>query len=570
MCQKTALENYENWLRQVPEEHPLYKGLQQLKTNPQEIQECFGSNISFGTGGIRGIMGAGTNRMNSIVVGRTTQGLANYLLSKPSPGKKGVVIAYDTRAFSPEFSREAARVLASAGIPVYLFEGCRPTPLLSFSVRHLKAQGGIVITASHNPPAYNGYKIYGADGGQLVPSTAGEISRHIDSVPYDFISLPSFEDLKRSGLIQMVGEELDQAYLECYGNYQIFSHNKLQDPSALKIVYTPLHGTGGPLIKQILNNYGFSSVYFVKEQESPDSQFSTVATPNPEDERAFELAHAKAKELEAELILATDPDGDRVGVMIKESQGGYRLINGNELGALLLDYVLFTHQKNKTLPPNSFAVITVVTSDLGKEIAAGYGVSMTQTLTGFKYIGEQIELRHKPHGEHFVFGYEESGGYLAAPFVRDKDGVMGALLICQLAAYHRERGLSLKEALQEIYRKYGYFKEKLMTIDAPGSEGLNNIKRIMERWRGETPESIAGFKVNRTLDYNRPDTGLPKENAVKVFFDNGSWLCLRPSGTEPKLKIYLCARGDNPAEVEDIITCLSSEMAAEKLQGAGD
>ncbi|UNC93630.1 phospho-sugar mutase [Candidatus Contubernalis alkaliaceticus] len=570
MCLKNAVEQYEQWLSQVPQDHPLYKDLQELKNNQREIQECFGSCISFGTGGIRGIMGAGTNRMNSIVVGRTTEGLANYLLSQPNSGKKGVVIACDTRALSPEFSREAARVLASAGITVYLFEDCRPTPLLSFSVRYLKAQGGIVITASHNPPAYNGYKIYGEDGGQLVPSTAQEISRHIDKVPYKFIPLPPFKELQQQGLIKMVGEELDKAYLDCYGQHQIFSLNKMEDSSSLKIVYTPLHGTGGPLVKEILERFGFKNTYFVKEQQSPDSQFSTVATPNPEDERAFELALVKARELEADLILATDPDCDRVGVMIKGPNSSYRLLNGNELGALLLDYVLHTLKQNNALPPLSFVVKTVVTSDLGKEIAARYGVSMTETLTGFKYIGEQIELRDNIGGEHFVFGYEESGGYLAAPFVRDKDGVMGVLLICQLAAYHRERGLSLMEALQEIYRKYGYFKEKLMTVDAPGSEGLNYIKRIMEGWREEIPETIAGFKVCHRLDYSRPDTGLPEENSIKVVFDNGSWLCLRPSGTEPKLKIYLSARGDSQAEVEDIINSLSSEMAVWKLQGAAE
>ena len=503
----------------------------------KELEDRFYKNLEFGTAGLRGIMGAGPNRMNGYTVGRATKGLAEYLRALyPGELDRGVVIAYDSRIHSGAFAEEAARVLCAAGIPARLFAELEPIPVLSFAVKHFHALGGIVITASHNPKEYNGYKVYGPNGGQLVPKDADRLTGYVNRVT-------DLADISKTGheeLLTRIGQDVVEAYLSAAFRQSVYQGH----PPALSVVYTPLHGSGNKPVRALLRKAGFTDVQVVAAQEAPDGHFPTVRSPNPEDQEALSLGIAQAERTGADLVIGTDPDSDRIGAGVRDGDR-FVLISGNQMGALLVNFLL-TMRKD-SLTPASTIIKTVVTGELGADIARAKGVQVEETLTGFKYIGEKISQYEKDPSHEFVMGYEESYGYLTGTHAQDKDAVVSAMLICEMAAWYKEQGMTLVDGLRALYARYGYYLDKLCSYTLKGKEGLEKIQNSMTALRQEDVRSIIPG-IHDVLDYERGIDGLPRENVLKFFLADGSWMAIRPSGTEPKIKIYYSIKGKNEAE----------------------
>ncbi|WP_017810961.1 phospho-sugar mutase [Paenibacillus shenyangensis] len=548
-----AQRNLDQWLNDTTIDAKTKEELQSLDGQVQELEDRFYRDLEFGTGGLRGVIGAGSNRMNSYTVGRATQGLAEYILSvHKGTEKPSVVIAHDSRHFSPEFSLEAALVLAGNGIVTKLFPSLRATPELSFAVRHLNATAGIVITASHNPPEYNGYKVYNASGGQLVPHEAEQVISNIREIAsFAEIKRLNREEAESQGMLVWLGSEEDEAFLDTVTSISV-NRELLQGEAGknLNIVYTPLHGTGYRPVREGLQRLGFTNVSIVEQQQEPDGNFSTVKSPNPEEREAFTLAIELGEKVGADILIGTDPDSDRMGAVVKDPSGKYFVLTGNQSGAIMIHYYLSQLQEQGKLPSNGAVVKTIVTSEMGAAIAEHYGATVYNTLTGFKYIGEKMN-QFEETGEHtFLFGYEESYGYLAGNYARDKDAVVAALLISEAAAYYKQQGKTLYDVLQELYEQFGYFQESLESRTLKGKDGVAQIQGIMESWRTDSPSEINGVQVAEALDYSKGLNGLPKENVLKFMLADGSWFCLRPSGTEPKIKVYFAVRGDSQADSE--------------------
>lgn len=538
----------DKWLNYGQLDQELKLQLEDMLGNEKELEDAFYKNLEFGTGGMRGVIGAGTNRINLYTVRKASAGLASYIeLNGIEAKNRGVVIAYDSRHKSPEFAMEAARTLATRGIKTYVFTELRPTPELSFAVRHLNAFGGIVITASHNPPEYNGYKVYGPDGGQLTPDSADEVIAKVNEIENELtIEVKDEQSLKDQGLIVLIDEEVDQAYLE---NLLTISENPdIARESDIKIVFTPLHGTANKPVRRALNAMGFKHVSIVKEQELPDPEFRTVKSPNPEEHAAFELAIKEGEKIGADLLIATDPDADRLGIAVKNDEGNYVVLTGNQTGSLLLHYILSQKQEKGTLPADGIVLKTIVTSELGKTIAQAFGIGTVDVLTGFKFIAEKIN-EYETTGEHqFLFGYEESYGYLIKEFARDKDAVQAALLAAEVCAFYKTKGMSLYQALISVFEKYGFYQEGLRSLTLKGKEGTELIGQTLSAFRSNPLEQLGELRVLASEDYlqsirkkadgSAETIDLPKSNVIKYLFEDGSWICLRPSGTEPKIKFY--------------------------------
>ncbi|MGL6107509.1 phospho-sugar mutase [Romboutsia sp.] len=559
---------YEEWLNSPYFDRNTKEELLNIKEDEKEIQERFYKNLEFGTGGLRGIIGAGTNRINLYTIRRATLGVANYIVkTMGQEGKdKGVAIAYDSRFMSREFCIEAAKTLAAYGIKAYIFDDLRPTPELSFAVRYLNCAMGIVITASHNPKEYNGYKVYGPDGGQVCIEMANEIISEVNKIEdYNTIKTIDFETAKNSNLIVELDDSVDKEFIKAV-NSQIIRQDIIDAYGKdLKVIFTPIHGTGNKSIRTSLKQAGFENVIVVKEQENPDPNFSTVEYPNPEEKSVFNIAIEMAKENGADLIIGTDPDCDRVGVVVKDSKGEYVVLNGNQVGSLLVRYIIESIVAKNKLPKNPTIIKTIVTSELGAKIAAHYGVKSIDTLTGFKFIGEKINefeivASNNEESNSFIMGYEESYGYLVGTHARDKDGVVAALLICEMAAYYASKNMNLYEAMMDTYEKFGYYKENLISITLKGIEGIEKIKEIMNYFRTTNIENIANIKVDKVLDYKEGVENLPKSDVLKFLLQDGSWIAVRPSGTEPKIKFYIGTNSDNEQDVDSKLSKLISSM----------
>lgn len=566
-------ERFEAWLRDPYFDEETRRELEAIKDNEKEKEDRFYKDLEFGTAGLRGIIGAGTNRMNIYVIRKTTQGLADYIASVGEGAReRGVVIAYDSRNKSREFALEAALVLAGNGIRVYLFDELRPVPELSFSIRELGTISGIVITASHNPAQYNGYKVYWEDGGQLSPESADEVLQRINAIGgFHQVKRLSWEEAREKGYLKMIGGEMDDRYLSRVKTLSIHPEIMKNAGDALQLVYTPLHGTGYRLVPRVLREIGLKNVHIVKEQEKPDPMFSTVRSPNPEEPDAFTMAIQLAEEKGADVIIGTDPDCDRVGVVVKDEKGQFRVLSGNQTGCLLLHYILSQKKKRGTLPPKGVAVKTIVTTELGRAIARSFGVEILDVLTGFKFIAEKIKEFEETGEKEFIFGFEESSGYLAGDFVRDKDGVITSMLVAEMAAYYKTRGTSLYEALRKIYDQYGYYREKLFSVVLKGKEGLEKIHRAMEFLREDCPADFDGVEVLAVRDYQKgirydrrsektEELTLPKSDVLYFELENNSWICIRPSGTEPKIKIYLAVSGADGGEAKRALDNLERSM----------
>lgn len=541
---------YKRWMQHEDLDSSVKNELLSLSDN-KDIEDRFYRHLEFGTGGLRGIIGAGTNRMNLYTVRRATEGLAQYLLKNVDDAKqKGVAIAYDSRQMSPEFAAASSGVFAYHGIKVYLYKELRPTPMLSFAVRHLRAAAGIVITASHNPPEYNGYKVYGEDGGQIPPNSADAIMSEIQAVRSELTvhTLTVNEGIQR-GLTQLLGEEIDDIYTRKLLTLSLNSDGIKQIADKFRIVFTPLHGTGNKPVRRVLEQMGFKQLHIVPEQEHPDPYFSTVSSPNPEERQAFKLALRLAEKVDADIILGTDPDADRVGVITKDQNDEYVILNGNQTGALLLHYILEQKKQQGKIVSNGIVLKTIVTSELGRAIASSYNVNTVDTLTGFKYIGEKIEEYEKSGEYSFLFGYEESYGYLVGDFVRDKDAIQAAMLACEMAAFYKSKGMTLFEVLEQIYKTHGYYLEDLLSFTFKGKEGQEKISALMDELRASSLLEIVGLRVTEIKDYSRGIEGLPKSNVLKFVVEDGSWLAIRPSGTEPKIKFYFSAVDTNRVNV---------------------
>ncbi|MCM1992485.1 phospho-sugar mutase [Oceanirhabdus seepicola] len=530
--------------------------------NDKELEECFYKNLEFGTGGLRGKMGVGSNRMNYVTIGKATQGLANYLVNKYNDSKIKINIAYDSRNNSKYFSEVVACVLCGNGIEVNLFDDLRPTPELSFSIPQCSAKGGIVITASHNPKEYNGYKVYNEYGGQITDDAAKEIIQSVNKVEnFEDIKSISFEEVKKSGLLNIVGEDLDKQYMKNVKNLIIRRDMINDNAEKLKVVYTPIHGSGNVPVRRVLDELGFKNVVVVEEQEKPNGDFPTVPYPNPEDPRAFELGLKLARDIDSDIIIGTDPDCDRIGVLCKDGDE-YFVFNGNMIGILISDYLLSAMKEKDIMPKNGEIIKTIVTTDMIKRIAEDFGCSISDVLTGFKYIGEKIHKSEESGEKKFIFGLEESFGYLSGDFVKDKDAVIASTLICEMALYYKLKNKSLKDRLFDLYEKYGYFKEDLISITLEGKEGAEKIATALERLREMNNIDFKGFNLKAIQDYNSSECimceenrveriNLPKSNVLKFIFDDDSWFVVRPSGTEPKIKIYLSTNGKNEKKLNE-------------------
>ncbi|KAF0817839.1 Phosphoglucomutase [Bacillus sp. ZZV12-4809] len=542
----------EKWLSQKNLDPELKNLL--LNMDQHKLEDCFYKDLEFGTGGIRGELGPGTNRMNIYTVRKAAKGLADYIEKKGETAKKrGIVIAYDCRRQSAEFAMEAAKTAGMQGIKVYLFQELRPTPELSFAVRHLNASAGIMITASHNPPEYNGFKVYGEDGGQIIPSDAEKITSYINRVEDELtVQVMNEEDLIRKGLLTFIGEEIDHAYLERLKTIQVDQNIARKEGTNLKIVFSPLHGTAEKLVCEGLKAFGFLNITLVTEQAEPDPDFSTVESPNPEEHAAFKMAIQYGKRMDADILMATDPDADRLGVAAKNENGDYEILSGNQLGAIMLHYLLSQKEKQGKLPKNGAVIKTIVTSDIGRAIAEDFGLTVIDTLTGFKYIGEKIKEFEGNREYLFQFGYEESYGYLIGDFVRDKDAVQAAVFAAEVAAYYKSKGKTLFDALYDLYARYGYYQESLKSLTLKGKEGTEKIARILNEFRKNPPEEIAGvkvatfddFQISKRLQFltgHEEYINLPKSNVIKFSLKDNSWISIRPSGTEPKVKFYFSA-----------------------------
>ncbi|MGM1049172.1 MAG: phospho-sugar mutase [Bacillota bacterium] len=565
MSQRT-MDSVQRWLNDPYVDEETKQELRTFENDPQELEERFYRDLEFGTGGLRGIIGAGSNRINKYTVGRATQGLARYIIEVhgAAEGKPSVVIAHDSRHFSPEFSLEAALVLAGNGIVAKLYPSLRSTPQLSFSVRHLGATGGIVITASHNPPEYNGYKVYNSEGGQLVPHEAEVVISHIQEVDsFAVVKKMTREQAEAEGLLVWLGDEEDQAFIDTVADISVnrdaISSTLGQD---LKIVYTPLHGAGNMPVRKVLEHIGFKNVFVVPEQEQPDANFSTVKSPNPEEREAFTMAMKLGEEVGADILIGTDPDADRMGAVVKNSQGEYVVLTGNQSGAIMIHYLLSQLKEAGNLPDNAAVVKTIVTSEMGATIAQFYGATVLNTLTGFKYIGEKMTQFQKTGQHTFLFGYEESYGYLAGTYARDKDAVLASMLICEAAAYYKGQGKTLYNVMEELYDQFGYFLENLESRTLKGKDGIAQIQGIMSDWRSAPPEQVGGVAIETVLDYAEGLNGLPKENVLKYMLADGSWFCLRPSGTEPKIKVYFAVRGQSLEDAQQKMQSLSGQVMA--------
>ncbi len=562
-----AQKTYKTWLSEIPENDPMYLELKAIEGNPEEINDRFYQDIAFGTAGLRGICGAGTNRMNERTVGRATQGIADYILSSGEDPDRGVVIAYDCRHHSREFSELAARILAGNGIRVYLFPSLRPTPELSFAIRKIGAVSGINMTASHNPKEYNGYKVYWKDGAQISGEVSDGIAAAIQRHDlFDKFAESSIGEGVRSGRILMLGEEMDRAYLDyCHLMAQ---RDDAELDRSVPVVYTPLNGAGSVPMQTLMRERGFENFFIVPQQKDPDPDFTTVPFPNPENPKAFDLAEKLGKEKRAELLIATDPDSDRMAVEIADGNGGYRFLNGNQTGALLIFYLAMSEKEKGTLPANAAMIQSIVTGDLGKTICRDYGIEVFQALTGFKNICGQIP-RIEKLGYTYFFGYEESIGCAPGEQVRDKDGICAGMLLCEMAAFYRKRGMAMRDVLEMLYRKYGYTAEEQVSIVLKGQEGAAKIAEMMTAFREGKPDHFGKFRVRKTTDYIAGyDDGhdiLPPSNVLKFDFGDGIWFAVRPSGTEPKIKFYYYAAGGSRQAAEDLAEELKAAVN-EKLR----
>lgn len=567
-------ESYEEWLRNPYFDEATKEELRSIGDDDNEIKERFYRELEFGTAGLRGVIGAGTNRMNIYTVRKATQGLANYII-KNNGQEKGVAIAYDSRRMSPEFADEAARCLAANGIKAYIFESLRPTPELSYAVRRLGCIAGINITASHNPPEYNGYKVYWEDGAQITPPHDKGIMDEVKAVTdYNTVKTMDREEAKTAGLYEVIGEEVDDGYIAELKKQVIHQDSINAVGRDLKIVYSPLHGTGNIPARRILKELGFTNVYVVKEQEMPDGEFPTVSYPNPEAKEAFELGLKLAKEVDADLILATDPDADRLGVYVKDTASGeYKVLTGNMSGCLLADYEIGQRKALYGLPDDGFLIKTIVTSNLADAIAKGYDIGLIEVLTGFKYIGQQI-LKFETTGKGtYLFGFEESYGCLIGTHARDKDAIVATMALCEAAAYYRTQGKTLWDAMLDMYERYGYYKDDIQSITLKGIEGLQKIQQIMDTLRKNPPAEIGGYTVLKARDYQADTikdtvtgevtkTGLPSSNVLYYDLSDDAWVCVRPSGTEPKVKFYYGIKGNSLADAEEKSAKLGEEVLA--------
>lgn len=565
--------NYQVWLDSDYFDEATKAELLSIKEDDKEIQERFYKDLEFGTGGLRGILGAGSNRMNIYTVRKATQGLANFILQDEEfKTKNSVAIAYDSRRMSPEFADEAARVLAANGIKAYVFESLRPTPELSFAVRELNCISGIVITASHNPPEYNGYKAYWSDGAQVTSPKDEQIIDQVNLVSdYSTVKSMSREAAVAAGLYQVIGSEIDEKYIAELKKLVIDPEVIKKEADDFTIVYTPLHGTGNLPVQTILKEIGFHNVHIVKEQQEPDGNFPTVGYPNPEDIKAFELALKLGREKNADVILATDPDADRLGVLARNAAGEYIALTGNMVGILILDYIITRKNEMGTLPKNGAIVETIVSTNMGQAVADHYGVKLIEVLTGFKYIGEKIKEFEETGSNTYLFGFEESYGCLIGTHARDKDAIVATMSVCEVAAYYRSKGITLYEALIALYEKYGYYKESLESLTLKGIEGIQKINEILTNLRNNPPKEVDGVKVLEARDYEADTittlatgavraTGLPKSNVLYFDMEDGSWLCIRPSGTEPKVKFYFGVKGTSLEDADKKLTAFSGAM----------
>ena len=564
-------KNYEYWCTSPIFDDATKSELKSLEGNEDEIFDRFYRELEFGTGGLRGVIGAGTNRMNFYTVGKATQGLANFI-NKQGAAAKGVAIAFDSRRMSPEFADTAACVLAANGIKAYIFDSLRPTPELSFALRTLGCTAGIVVTASHNPPEYNGYKVYWEDGAQITAPKDAQIIGEVNAIKdYAEIKKMTTEEAKAAGLYEVIGKEIDDKYMEALKKLVLHPEAIKQMASSLKIVYTPLHGTGNVPVRRVLKEIGFEQVTVVPEQELPDGNFPTVSYPNPEDKKAFALALDLAKKVDADLVLATDPDADRLGVYAKDTKTGeYKVFTGNMSGMLICEYEMSQKKALGILPDNGALVTTIVSSNMAQAVAKEYGMKFIECLTGFKYIGEQIKFFEQTGSNEYVFGFEESYGCLVGTHARDKDAVVAVMALCEAAAYYKTQGITLWDQMLNIYNKYGYYKEDLFTMTFKGADGAKKMQDMMDAYRKNTPKQVGAYKVLRLRDYKNDvitdlttgettPTGLPKSNVLYFELENDAWFCVRPSGTEPKIKFYAGIKGTS---LEDSAKKLDELMEA--------
>ena len=545
---------YQQWLNEENIPENLKNELKDLNTDPEKCEDAFYAPLEFGTAGMRGILGAGINRMNIFTVRQATEGLARFMDTQdPETKRRGVAIAYDSRHMSPEFAMEAAKTLAKHDIPSFVFESLRPTPELSFAVRYFKAFAGIMITASHNPAAYNGYKVYGEDGGQMPPADADALTKYVRSIENPLkIDVLSDEEVAHSGLINIVGEEVDNAYLKEIKTVTINQELINEMGKELKLVYTPLHGTGKMLGEKALKQAGFEKFVLVPEQAVADPDFTTVKSPNPEEHSAFEYAIRLGEKEGADLLIATDPDADRLGAAVRMPNGDYQVLTGNQLGSIMIHYILEAHQQAGTLPQNAAVLKSIVSSELATAIAEKYNTKMFNVLTGFKFIAEKIQQYEEDHSQTFMFGFEESYGYLVKPFVRDKDAIQALVLLAEVAAFYKKQGKTLYDGLQDIFEEFGYFEEKTISVTMSGIEGSGKIKALMAKCREQAPTEFAGIQVAQTEDFKEltrtfadgqtEQLQTPPSDVLKYHLEDGSWIAIRPSGTEPKIKFYLATK----------------------------
>ena len=568
---------YNEWLNNPVFDEKSRKELESIKENDAEIEDRFYKDLEFGTAGLRGIIGMGSNRMNKYTITKATQGLANYIIKKGGQ-ERGVAIAYDSRIMSQEFSMETALCLNANGIKTYRFDSLRPTPELSYAVRELGCIAGIVITASHNPPEYNGYKVYWEDGAQIVEPTDKEIINEVNNITdFGTIKTMKYEEAVEKGLFNTIGEKIDDKYIAELKKLVVHNDIIKEMQKDIKIVYSPLHGTGGKLVKRILKEIGFENVYVVKEQEKPDGHFPTVSYPNPEDPKAFALALELAKEIDADIVLANDPDADRFGIYVKDTETKeYIQFNGNMSGNLVAEYILSQKKAKGELPENGAIIKTIVSSNMTDAIAKEYGVKLFSTLTGFKNIAKIIRGFEEENTYKCLFSYEESYGCIIGTHARDKDGIVAVMTICEAVAYYKKQGLTLWDQMNKMYEKYGYFKEKQMSITLKGADGAAQIKKMMENMRNNPVKEIAGLKVKEFGDYDKQEitsennekrfTGLSKSNVLYFGLEKNAWVCVRPSGTEPKIKFYMGICGNSMQNANDELNKLENavkEMAEE-------
>ncbi len=568
------MKKYQEWCENPYFDEKTRKELKNIAGDEKEISDRFYKDLAFGTGGLRGVIGAGTNRMNIYTVRKATQGLANFIIEENGQ-EKGVAIAFDSRNMSPEFAEEAARCLCANGIRTWLFESLRPTPELSFALRELGCIAGIVVTASHNPPEYNGYKVYWEDGAQITYPKDEQIIARVNAITdLTTVKTMSRKEADESGLLQIIGEEIDASYMEALKKLVLNPEVIKEQAKSLKIVYTPLHGTGNLPVRRVLSELGFEQVIVVPEQEKPDGNFPTVSYPNPEDKKAFALALELAKKVNADLVLATDPDADRLGVYAKDSKTGeYMAFTGNMSGMIICEYELSQRKEKGMLPEDGAIVTTIVSGNMSQAVAKEYGVDIIETLTGFKYIGEQIKLFEQNHNRTYLFGYEESYGCLVGTHARDKDAVVAVMALCEAAAYYKSKGLTLWDQMLVLFEKYGYYKEGLYTLTLKGQEGAAKIQEILKSFRSNPPKQIGEYKVLAFRDYEEniiqnyvtgetTKTGLPKSNVLYFELEDQAWCCVRPSGTEPKVKLYMGVKGIDMQDAQNRLEQLTEAMTS--------